>query len=240
MRSRNYPLPSPRYSLIYSSPTEDNPPIPPSFRTGDERKKNNGMWRDRLWGFTKNTAPPGAQFLVWFGGRSETVDTRWQHVRNSISGITCASLGSLSSEDTVSPLFSLKPTGLTTTQGDRGYVRYGVSPAEVVCTENLTPWLKLLPCSSSSGLASLLDSSKIYNTAYHSLSLTVRRMRMGDGEIAWVIEQRISLVFAPLQLYGRSSWSMKGLLGRTLVDTCPVASSTTSNTAQIQSGTPRL
>ena len=49
-----------------------------------------------------------------------------------------------------------------------------MSPFEVVCTENLTPWLKLLPCGSSAGLASLLDASKLYDTTYHSLAIHVR------------------------------------------------------------------
>ncbi len=31
-----------------------------------------------------------------------------------------------------------------------------VLPREAVCTENLTPWLKLLPCRDAAGLASLL------------------------------------------------------------------------------------
>ena len=57
---------------------------------------------------------------------------------------------------------------------DSRYMRYGVSPFEVVCTENLTPWLKLLPCGSSAGLASLLDASKLYDTTYHSLAVNVR------------------------------------------------------------------
>ena len=31
---------------------------------------------------------------------------------------------------------------------DHSFLRYAVLPREVVCTENLTPWKKLLPCSS--------------------------------------------------------------------------------------------
>lgn len=31
---------------------------------------------------------------------------------------------------------------------DHDFLRYAVLPREVVCTENLTPWKKLLPCSS--------------------------------------------------------------------------------------------
>ena len=34
--------------------------------------------------------------------------------------------------------------------------QYAALPRESVCTENLTPWLKLLPCRDAAGLASLL------------------------------------------------------------------------------------
>ncbi|KAI2595046.1 phosphatidylinositol glycan anchor biosynthesis class T [Homo sapiens] len=35
---------------------------------------------------------------------------------------------------------------------DHYFLRYAVLPREVVCTENLTPWKKLLPCSSKASL----------------------------------------------------------------------------------------
>lgn len=41
------------------------------------------------------------------------------------------------------------PDGLLSPSGtDHYFLRYAVLPREVVCTENLTPWKKLLPCSS--------------------------------------------------------------------------------------------
>ncbi|XP_063676917.1 GPI transamidase component PIG-T-like [Bolinopsis microptera] len=162
-----------------------------------------GLWRDNLWGYSPHSAPPGGQFHVWFGGQLADIDERWINVRNSISGITCASLGALSSEDTISPKLSLKPAGLTSTKGDNRYMRYGVSPFEVVCTENLTPWLKLLPCGSSAGLASLLDASKLYDTTYHSLAIHVRRVNCeGCSSPGWEIKLTLSLVFSPVSCQG--------------------------------------
>jgi hypothetical protein len=37
---------------------------------------------------------------------------------------------------------------LSPSDTDDYFLRYAVLPREVVCTENLTPWKKLLPCSS--------------------------------------------------------------------------------------------
>lgn len=43
----------------------------------------------------------------------------------------------------------LPPARLLSPSGtDHSFLRYAVLPREVVCTENLTPWKKLLPCSS--------------------------------------------------------------------------------------------
>lgn len=55
-----------------------------------------------------------------------------------------------------------------------GSVRYGALPREAVCTENLTPWLKLLPCRDRAGLATLLERRRVYGGSYHSLRVHIR------------------------------------------------------------------
>lgn len=46
-------------------------------------------------------------------------------------------------------------------------------PSEHVCTENLTPFLKLLPCKSFSGIASLLNPHRIFDADWHGLGIHV-------------------------------------------------------------------
>eukprot|EP00899_Mesostigma_viride_P012049 jgi/Mesvir1/20845/Mv07936-RA.3 len=55
-----------------------------------------------------------------------------------------------------------------------GRTRYGVLPQEAVCTENLTPWLKLLPCRDRAGLAALLAGPNLYGARFLSQGLEVR------------------------------------------------------------------
>ena len=55
-----------------------------------------------------------------------------------------------------------------------GSVFYGALPHESVCTENLTPWKKLLPCFVKKGLATLLNSGHLFNTFYFSLAVDFR------------------------------------------------------------------
>ena len=53
------------------------------------------------------------------------------------------------------------------------HLRYTALPREPVCTENLTPWAKLLPCGQKAGLGSLYVALKLYDSVYHSLRLRV-------------------------------------------------------------------
>lgn len=46
---------------------------------------------------------------------------------------------------------------------------YGELPEETVCTENLTPWSKLLPCRAESGMAKLLHSTRLLSGQYYSM-----------------------------------------------------------------------
>ena len=50
----------------------------------------------------------------------------------------------------------------------------GALPLETVCTENLAPWLQLLPCRDAAGVGALLRARRgLYGVPYHSLALRV-------------------------------------------------------------------
>ena len=82
---------------------------------------------------------------------SHSIDKAWTDLANAVSGLFCSSLNFLDSKNTITPRWSFRPQGLAP-QGYaiRSYfMRYGTLPREIVCTENLTPWRKLLPCDSN-------------------------------------------------------------------------------------------
>lgn len=69
-------------------------------------------------------------------------------------------------------------------------LRYAAIPSENVCTENLTPFVKLLPCKAQAGIASLLNPHKLFDADWHGMSITVRwlentgiELRLGFGAI---------------------------------------------------------
>ena len=78
-----------------------------------------------------------------------SIDYKWKELTGALSGLFCASLNFIDSFNSMSPELSLKPTGMDDLNNplNSTYLRYATLPREIVCTENLTPWKKLLPCS---------------------------------------------------------------------------------------------
>jgi len=75
------------------------------------------------------------------------------------------------------------------------YLLHGTLPREVVCTENLTPFLKLLPCKGKAGIASLLDGHKLFDASWQSMAIDVRSVRPGDGSGCSIeMEQTVDMV----------------------------------------------
>ena len=77
-----------------------------------------------------------------------SIDSQWSGLVNALSGQFCASLNYLQRSVSVSPMHTFKPMGLWPADklNASTYLRYATLPREMVCTENLTPWRKLLPC----------------------------------------------------------------------------------------------
>ncbi|XP_053338794.1 GPI transamidase component PIG-T [Clarias gariepinus] len=186
-----------------------------------------GYWRTMQWGQPFIPAPPGAELWVWFHDTVLDVDEKWKELTNVLSGIFCASLNFIDSTNTVEPTASFKPLGLGNVT-DHRFLRYATLPREIVCTENLTPWKKLLPCGSKAGLAVLLKSEKLFHSSFHSEAVHIRPIckdRQCSGR-AWELRQTLGVVF---DLYtsgqGKKDWSLFKMFSRTLTEACPLASS---------------
>ena len=91
----------------------------------------------------------GRQFGDTVRCKSFSVDKEWRGLTNVLSGQFCVSLNFIKPENTASPSLSFRRRGVTSsTLNDSQTLRYSSLPREIVCTENLTPWKKLLPCDS--------------------------------------------------------------------------------------------
>ncbi|KAJ9528294.1 hypothetical protein QJQ45_014263, partial [Haematococcus lacustris] len=89
----------------------------------------------------------------------------WTRLTHALSGVMCTAL-SLAADP--AQAVSMGPAGPWE----------AVLPQEPVCTDNLTPWLKLLPCGSKAGVAQLMSSrTTIFSSYHHSLSLVLEVQR---------------------------------------------------------------
>ena len=128
-------------------------------------------WGARPWEGTKEGGT-GVELWAWVeGGSEDEARQKWSTLTQSLSGLFCASLNFVDSTKTTKPVLSFSPTG--NHGADQTYLLHGVLPGEVVCTENLTPFLKLLPCKGKAGISSLLDGHKVFDAAWQSMSIDV-------------------------------------------------------------------
>jgi len=190
-----------------------------------------GQWRYGSWGYPVETSPPGAMILARFLPSVSDVDKSWEGLTNALAGLLCASLNKLDKTQGVQPLHSFQPAGVT---GDNftsstSHLRYGLLPKENVCTENLTPWKKLLPCKAKRGLSILLNSGVVQkHSSYQSLLLKIRPVCSTPDcdSVSTELSQSISLVFDPAVYNGqaeKTDWSLKHLFGIGVGSACPMA-----------------
>lgn len=87
---------------------------------------------------------------------------------------------------------SFEPEGDHVTSSNL-HLLHGSLPHEVVCTENLTPFLKLLPCKGKAGVSSLLDGHKLFDASFQTMAVDVRPV-CGAGSCSLEIEQSVDMV----------------------------------------------
>lgn len=118
---------------------------------------------------------------------------KWITLTQSLSGLFCASLNFVDSTRTTRPVVSFEPAG-DHSAADQLHLLHGTLPGEVVCTENLTPFLKLLPCKGKAGISSLFDGHKLFDAAWQSMSVDIQPVCSTDGECVVQIEQTVDMV----------------------------------------------
>ncbi|GJE92588.1 Gpi16 subunit GPI transamidase component [Phanerochaete sordida] len=186
---------------------------------------NAGKWDYQNWGYPEEEGVgTGAELWAWMGeGAVQTADERWKNLRNALAGLFCASIGSLDEQRTTSPALTFQPEGDLPLSSTTHALRHGTLPSERVCTENLTPFLKLLPCKARSGIATLLNPHRLFDADWHGMGVHVRYLE-GAG-----IEVRLAFqaVLNPVRYSGdkKRDWSMTSLFDRSIERSCPVASS---------------
>eukprot|EP00873_Tetraselmis_striata_P016430 jgi/Tetstr1/436694/TSEL_002722.t1 len=199
-----------------------------------------GHWRPKWGQPVVPTKPVGAELWARFRAQTQPqqeLDSglasrrwapQWRSLTHALGGLFCASLNFL--DHSLSSAGSLAMSGMG--GAGAGAVEYGALPREAVCTENLTPWLKLLPCRDAGGLAALLDRAAVYGADYH-LMRTHLAAAASPGKL--VLTQSLTLVLrqagaaavdsaaaGPCKLLG-APWGAR----HTPPSACPVATAST-------------
>lgn len=155
-------------------------------------------WGARPWDGAKEGAS-GVELWAWMDAETDRkADDSWLTLTNALSGLFCASLNFIDETRTIRPALSFQPEGHHSPAAlAKTRLLHGVLPHEVVCTENLTPFLKLLPCHGKAGIASLLDGHKLFDSSFQSMAIDVKPLcddDGGGGNCVLQMEQTIDMV----------------------------------------------
>lgn len=91
---------------------------------------------------------------------------------NALGGLFCSSLNKLDEKMTVSPTETFAPSR---PQSEGQPFFHALLPLERPCTENLTPFISLLPCRGAAGLAELLNPHKLFDANWQRLIVHVTK-----------------------------------------------------------------
>ncbi|XGW15793.1 hypothetical protein V3C99_001329 [Haemonchus contortus] len=181
-----------------------------------------GRWHGSSWGLPPQpNGPTGASVHAWVYGNETEVDDRWRTLINSLNGLFCTAMTSIVPELTSSPRFAFERPA--SDKEHEMHIRYSAVGKESVCTENLTPWRKLLPCKQH-GLVTLLNPLKLYESVYHSMGVELRQSGEGDS-INYQLQLIIYNVLDIPVKSGKLDWSISELFNRKATGTCAAATS---------------
>lgn len=160
-----------------------------------------GRWDAESWGARpwrgQKEGGTGVELWAWVeADTEEEAFARWITLNHALSGLFCASLNFIDSTRTTRPVKTFEPAGHHSESAmTKLHLLHGTLPREVVCTENLTPFLKLLPCKGKAGISTLLDGHKLFDASWQTMSIDIRPVcGIGRHECYIEMEQTVDMV----------------------------------------------
>ncbi|SCU98573.1 LAMI_0F15346g1_1 [Lachancea mirantina] len=161
-----------------------------------------GLWDAEEWGQLPRQGYTSGGNGVEMWAVIEAPDQKaafqqWISLANSLSGLFCSSLNFIGSEKTTYPVFSFLPESQIEPFFDVSNGLFLIRAAlanEPICTENLTPFLKLLPTKGKSGISSLLDGHKVFDSQWHSMSIDIES-KCDEFSCKYEMNEQIEMVF---------------------------------------------
>lgn len=152
-----------------------------------------GFWDSEQWGslpsdgFTSGGNGVEMWALLEAGNEADAFK-QWKQLTNQLSGLFCASIDYIDSTKTTYPCnadFFINDDNAIMADDEKNsfFLMRGSLANEPICTENLTPFMKLLPSRGKSGISSLLDGHKVFDSYWNSMSLDVNCVCDADDEM---------------------------------------------------------
>ncbi|KAI9505645.1 GPI transamidase component PIG-T [Coemansia spiralis] len=208
-----------------------------------------GGWRQDTWGSPPvNSQGVGAEIIARINGTEDgSSGSKWKGLTNALSGVFCASLNFIDEGNTAMPQLTFttqntKRDGVRAGQDNSAatnILRHGYLPRENVCTENLTPWIKQLPCQAKSGIGALLNPYRLFNMHFHSMGISLEPSiegEIGSNRKTLNYKQYISVVLDPHTFNLDKSWTLSELMDRDLYGACQVSTKSTVRVIMPDSG----
>ncbi|KAI9230036.1 MAG: Gpi16 subunit GPI transamidase component [Piptocephalis tieghemiana] len=137
-----------------------------------------GNWDHQRWGYPPvESVGSGADLWAYLTPQASSppeMQTRWGRLTGAMAGLFCASLNFMDSTATASPALSFPPLGRVSS---RAHLMRSSLAHESLCTENLTPFIKQLPCRDQAGISLLLSPHTILSSTFHVISIHNKRER---------------------------------------------------------------
>ena len=195
-----------------------------------------GRWDEHRWGpppgSSRELPQAGAELWAEFlpGFPASEADAAWGVLAEAVGGLFCTSLGTLAGPgggQSVTPegVWAGQPVGREA-GGGLGPTRHGVLVGEPLCTENLSPWLTLLPCGDLRGLAAMLRRPPAAQADFVALGLSLKVGAGTDGRPegpAFEVRQWATLALRAGELDPSRGWAwdLQGMFGPHILEPCP-------------------
>lgn len=164
-----------------------------------------GWWDSNSWGKLayNGKVSGGTGVELWAIIEAPTLSaakSKWNTLANSLSGFFCASLNFIDDSITNHPKYLSKDLSenYIIDEKNKLFLFKTALPSEPICTENLTPFLKLLPSRGKAGISSLLDGHKVFDSLWHSMSIDLET-KCDNNSCALFLDQTVNTVIDVLR-----------------------------------------
>lgn len=146
-----------------------------------------GWWDNEGWGSLpyNGTRSGGTGVELWAIIEGKTLaeaKEKWFKLSKTLSGFFCASLNFIDDSITTLPKNSVEYVDELYLEdpANKLFLLRAALPSEPICTENLTPFIKLLPTRGKAGISSLLDGHKLFDSLWHGMSIDLATVCEND------------------------------------------------------------